>query len=71
MPQNGVHAMAGILARRWMYIEFALFILFAIVFFNIGGEGMQYTVFGALYLLSTIIAIVMTIRMKKTIETRS
>jgi len=55
-------------ATVWAYIEFALFILFILLFFMIGAEGLPYTIFGALYLLSLIIAIVVTIRMRQTVE---
>ena len=59
------------LPNTWAYIEFALFILFTFLFFYAGAEGLQYTIFGALYLLSLIVAIVVTIQMKKTVETLS
>jgi membrane-bound metal-dependent hydrolase YbcI (DUF457 family) len=59
------------LVKTWAYIEFALFILFTILFFSIGTDGLQYTLFGALYLISMIIAIVLTIQMRKTVETLS
>jgi membrane-bound metal-dependent hydrolase YbcI (DUF457 family) len=55
-------------SRTWAYIEFSLFILFAVLFFSIGTKGLQNTIFGALYLLSMIIAIVVTIQMRKTVE---
>lgn len=55
----------------WAYIEFALFIVFAVLFFRMGAEGLQYTIFGALYLISMIVAIVMTIQMRKTVESLS
>jgi len=55
----------------WAYIEFALFIVFAVLFFSLGTEGLPYTIFGALYLISMIIAIVMTIQMRKTVESLS
>jgi membrane-bound metal-dependent hydrolase YbcI (DUF457 family) len=58
-------------SKIWGYIEFTLFIVFAALFFRIGAEGLQYTIFGALYLLSMIIAIVVTIQMRKTVETIS
>jgi membrane-bound metal-dependent hydrolase YbcI (DUF457 family) len=51
----------------WAYTEFALFILF----FSIGMEGLQYTIFGALYLISIMIAIVLTIQMRRTVATFS
>jgi membrane-bound metal-dependent hydrolase YbcI (DUF457 family) len=55
-------------SRTWAYIEFALFVLFTALFFIIGTKGLQYQVFGGLYLLSLIVAMVMTIRMKQTVE---
>ena len=58
-------------SKTWAYIEFALFILFTVLFFSIGAEGLQYTIFGALYLLSMIIAIGLTMQMRKTVETIS
>lgn len=58
-------------AKTWAYIEFALFILFTVLFFSLGTQGLQYTIFGALYLISMIIAIVLTIQMRKTVETLS
>jgi hypothetical protein len=54
-----------------MYLEFALFLLSAVLFFKMGAEGLQYTIFGALYLLSTIVAIVITVRLRRTVETLS
>ena len=54
--------------RTWIYLEFALFIIFTILFFSMGLRGLQYTIFGALYLLSAIVAMVITIRMRKTVE---
>jgi membrane-bound metal-dependent hydrolase YbcI (DUF457 family) len=58
-------------AKTWAYIEFALFILFTVLFFSLGTQGLQYTIFGALYLISMIIVIVLTIQMRKTVETLS
>ena len=54
--------------KMWAYVQFALFILFTLMFFVMGTKGLQYTIFGALYLLSMIIAMVVTIRMRRTIE---
>jgi membrane-bound metal-dependent hydrolase YbcI (DUF457 family) len=56
-------------SRMWAYIEFSLFILFTALFFRLGARGLQNTIFGALYLLSMIVAIVVTIQMRKTVET--
>jgi membrane-bound metal-dependent hydrolase YbcI (DUF457 family) len=58
-------------SKIWAYIEFALFIVFTFLFFSVSTEGLQYTVFGALYLFSLIISIVVTIQMRQTIETLS
>ncbi len=54
-------------SRVWAYIEFVLFALFTTLFFLIGTRGLHYQVFGGLYLLSLIVAIIMTIRMKQTV----
>jgi len=55
--------------RTWTYVQLALFILFTGLFFTAGATGLPYTIFGALYLASMILAIVVTIQMRKTIET--
>lgn len=57
--------------RIWMYTEFLLFVIFTALFFSLGAEGLPYTVFGALYLLSAVVAVVITVRMRKTVETLS
>ena len=57
--------------RTWMYIEFVLFVIFTALFFIFGAKGLPYTIFGALYLLSALVAIAITIRMRKTFETLS
>jgi len=56
-------------STTWMYIEFALFVLFTVLFFTVGTKGLVYQAFGGLYLLSLIVGIVITIRMKHTVET--
>jgi membrane-bound metal-dependent hydrolase YbcI (DUF457 family) len=56
------------LSKIWAYIEFALFIVFVVLFFSLGTEGLHYTIFGALYLISMIIAIVITIQLRTTVE---
>jgi membrane-bound metal-dependent hydrolase YbcI (DUF457 family) len=56
-------------SKTWAYIELALFVLFTALFFIVGTKGLQYQVFGGLYLLSLIASIVITIRMKQTVET--
>jgi membrane-bound metal-dependent hydrolase YbcI (DUF457 family) len=55
--------------KIWAYIEFVLFVLFTILFFTIDAKGLPYQLFGGLYLLSLIVSIVITIRMRQTVET--
>ncbi len=52
----------------WAFLQFALFILFTLMFFIMGTKGLHYTVYGALYLVSLIIAMIVTVRMRQTIE---
>ncbi len=54
--------------KIWMYIEFALFILFTVLFFSIGAQGLPRTIYGVLYLLSLVVGIVITIQMRRTVE---
>lgn len=61
------------IARRsstkiWAYIEFALFVIFTALFFLVGAKGLQYQAFGGLYLLSLIVGMIITTKMKETIE---
>lgn len=58
-------------SRTWAYVQWILFILFTVLFFTAGSTGLPYTIFGALYLVSMIVAVVVTIQMRKTIETIS
>jgi len=57
--------------RLWAYVEFALFILFTLVFFGMGARGLQYSLFGVFYLVSLIAGILITIRMRQTLESSS
>jgi len=57
--------------KSWAYIEFGLFVLFTALFFAIGTKGLHYTIFGVLYLLSMVAAMIMTTRMKDTVESIS
>lgn len=54
--------------RIWGYVELILFIVFTALFFTIGAKGLQYQVFGALYLISLIVGMVITTKMKRTVE---
>lgn len=56
------------LSRIWAYIQFSLFLLFTVLFFSMKASALPYTIFGALYLFSLILAIVLTIQMRRTIE---
>ena len=55
-------------SKTWAYIEFGLFVLFTILFFVIGTKGLHYTVYGGLYLITMIVSMVMTIRMRRSLE---
>ena len=57
--------------RMWAILQFTLFVLFTLMFFVLGTKGLHYTVYGGLYLLSLIITIILTIRMRQTLETVS
>lgn len=52
----------------WAYIELGLFVVFTALFFAIGTQGLIYQIFGALYLVSLIVGITITTRMKQSIE---
>lgn len=52
----------------WGYVELILFIVFTALFFTIVPEGLIYQLFGALYLISLIVGMIITTRMKQTIE---
>ena len=54
--------------RTWAYIEFTLFIIFTALFFAVGAKGLIYQAFGALYLVSLIVGVVITTKMKDTVE---
>lgn len=56
-------------SKMWAYIELALFALFTVLFFTVGTKGLLYQVFGGLYLISLIVGIILTLQMKKTVET--
>lgn len=55
--------------RIWGYVELILFIVFTALFYTIGTEGLIYQIFGALYLVSLIVGMVITTKMKATVET--
>jgi len=55
-------------SKIWAYIQFGLFVLFTVIFFVVGTKGLLHTIFGALYLVSIIVAMVVTIKMKQTVE---
>jgi len=66
--QYGTNAELQGSSKTWAYIEFGLFILFTVLFFAIGTKGLHYMIYGVLYLVSMIIGMVMTIRMRSTVE---
>ena len=54
--------------RIWGYVELVLFIVFTALFFAVAAKGLIYQVFGALYLISLIVSMVITTKMKRTVE---
>ena len=54
--------------RMWAILQFTLFVLFALMFFVLGAKGLLYTIYGGLYLLSLVITITLTIRMRQTVD---
>lgn len=54
--------------RIWMYVQFGLFVLFTFLFFFVPTFPLLYTIFGALYLVSLIAAMIITVQMQKTVE---
>jgi len=54
--------------RVWTYVEFSLFILFTLLFYFKPAIPLLHTIFGALYLVSMIAAMVIVIGMRKTVE---
>ena len=55
--------------RIWSYVEFVLFTVFTVLFFFASTIPLLFTIFGVLYLVSLIAAIVITIQMRQTVET--
>jgi hypothetical protein len=54
--------------RVWAYMQFTLFLLFTILFFFAPAIPLLYTIYGALYLVSLIAAIVLTINVREMVE---
>ena len=54
--------------KTWAYVEYALFIVFTALFFALGTKGLHYQAYGALYLVSLIAGMVITTKMKDTVE---
>ena len=55
--------------RTWAYAQFILFALFTFLFIFMPALPLLYTIFGALYLVSLIAAMTITVRLRKTVET--
>jgi membrane-bound metal-dependent hydrolase YbcI (DUF457 family) len=55
--------------RVWTYVEFLLFAVFTLLFFFAPTIPLLHTIFGVLYLVSLIAAMLIVIRMQKTVET--
>lgn len=69
--KNGTDVEGQSSSRTLAYVQFALFLLFTVLFFAIGTKGLYYTIFGLLYLLSMITAMTITVRMRQTVESLS
>lgn len=54
--------------RIWSYVQFGLFVLLTLLFYFVPTFPLLYTLFGALYLVSLIAAVVLTIQMRQTVE---
>ncbi|HEY5728929.1 MAG TPA: metal-dependent hydrolase [Anaerolineales bacterium] len=54
--------------RAWAYAQFGVFVLFTALFFFMPELPLLYTIFGALYLVSLIAAVVITIQIRATVE---
>ena len=54
--------------RAWAYAQFVIFVLFTALFFFMPELPSLYTIFGALYLVSLIAAVVITIQIRATVE---
>jgi len=54
--------------RGWAYLQFALFVLFTILFFFAATLPLLHTIYGALYLVSLMAAIVLTVNVREMVE---
>jgi membrane-bound metal-dependent hydrolase YbcI (DUF457 family) len=54
--------------RVWIYVQYGLFVLFTFLFYLMPTLPLLYTIFGALYLVSLIAAMVITVRVRNTVE---
>lgn len=66
--RHGADGSQQVSSKLWAYVEFTLFVLFTALFFLAGTQGLWYQVFGGLYLLSLILAMMITVQMKSTVE---
>jgi membrane-bound metal-dependent hydrolase YbcI (DUF457 family) len=55
--------------KVWSYVQFVLFVVFTLSFYLAPAVPLLHTIFGALYLVSLIAAVVLTIQMRQTVET--
>ena len=67
--RHGTDTERQVSTRILGYAELILFVVFTALFFTIGTKGLIYQIFGALYLISLIVGMVITTKMKKTVET--
>jgi len=60
--------------KIWAYVEFGLFVIFTVLFFNVNSTGLDYAkslyykIYGGLYMVSLIAGMIITTRMKQSVE---
>jgi len=61
--------------KIWAYIELTLFVIFTALFFNSNAQGFNYAkglyylIYGGLYIVSLVVGMAITTKMKQTVET--
>jgi membrane-bound metal-dependent hydrolase YbcI (DUF457 family) len=66
--RNRINMERQTILRAWAYMQFALFILFTVLFLFAPAIPLLHTIYGALYLGSLIAAIVLTVNVREMVE---
>lgn len=66
--QHGTDGQRQSTLRAWTYAQFIIFVLFTALFFFMPEFPLLYTIFGAMYLVSLIAAVIITIQLRATVE---